>query len=66
MGTTTAPRYAALTGQLGLRLDALATTAPIAFRAQNGGDYEIPSLTLRAVIAPGVIGYGAHVAPQGA
>jgi putative NADPH-quinone reductase len=61
-----APRYAALTEQLGLRLDALATTAPIAFRAQNGGDYEIPALTLRAEIAPGVSGYAAHLAPHAA
>jgi NAD(P)H dehydrogenase (quinone) len=61
-----AGRYAALTGELGRRLDKLATTEPIAFRAQNGGDYEIPSLTLRADIAPGVAGYAAHVAPRAA
>jgi putative NADPH-quinone reductase len=61
-----APRYAALTEQLRQRLDALATTAPLAFRAQNGGDYEIPALTLRAEIAPGVSGYAVHLAPQAA
>jgi NAD(P)H dehydrogenase (quinone) len=61
-----AGRYAALTGELGRRLDKLATTEPIAFRAQNGGDYEIPSLTLRPDIAPGVAGYAAHVAPRAA
>ena len=61
-----APQYAALTGKLGQRLDALATTQAIAFRAQNGGDYEIPALTLRAEIAPGVSGYAAHLAPQSA
>ena len=54
--------YAALTRQLAQRLAALATTRPIAFRAQNGGDYEIPSLTLRPDIAPGVTGYAAHLA----
>ncbi len=52
--------YATLTARLGDRLDALATTAPLPFRAQNGGDYEIPSLTLRADVAPGVTGFGAH------
>ena len=57
-----APQYAALTEQLGRRLDELATTLPLAFRAQNGGDYEIPSLTLRADVAPGVTGYAAHLA----
>jgi NAD(P)H dehydrogenase (quinone) len=61
-----APQYAALTQALGQRLDALATTAPIAFRAQNAGDYEIPSLTLRDAIAPGVTGFAAHVLPQDA
>jgi len=53
--------YAALTERLGQRLDAIETTAPIAFRPQNGGDYEIPSLTLRADVAPGVTGYAAHL-----
>jgi len=60
------PQYAALTEKLGRRLDTLATTEPIAFRAQNGGDYEIPSLTLRDEIAPGVTGYAAHLALRAA
>ncbi len=43
------------------RLDNLFSTAPIAFRPQNGGAYEIPALTLRPDIAPGRSGFGAHV-----
>lgn len=46
---------------LGQRLDALGTTAPIPFRPQNAGDYEIPALTLREEIAPGEHGFGAHL-----
>jgi NAD(P)H dehydrogenase (quinone) len=46
---------------LGERLDTLATTAPIAFRKQNAGDYRIPELTLREELAPGVSGFGIHV-----
>lgn len=51
-----------LTDALGRRLDELATTAPIAYRRQNGGDYEIPAMTLRADLAPGREGFGVHVA----
>jgi NAD(P)H dehydrogenase (quinone) len=47
---------------LGQRLDALWTTAPIPFRKQNAGDYEIPALTLRPEIAPGQRGLGIHLA----
>ncbi|MDQ0570975.1 NAD(P)H dehydrogenase (quinone) [Variovorax paradoxus] len=54
--------YARITGDLGHRLDALWTTAPIPFRAQNAGDYEIPALTLRPEIAPHRSGFAAHVA----
>ncbi|WP_174526115.1 NAD(P)H-dependent oxidoreductase [Herbaspirillum rubrisubalbicans] len=46
---------------LGQRLDALATTAPIPFRKQNAGDYEIPALTLRPEIEPGREGLGIHL-----
>ena len=55
-------RFAAACEALAERLDALATTAPIPFRRQNHGDYEIPAMTLKADIAPGVIGFGAHLA----
>ena len=57
-----APQYAALTERLGRRLDDLETTPPIAFRPQNGGDYESPALTQRDDVAPGVSGYAAHLA----
>jgi NAD(P)H dehydrogenase (quinone) len=33
--------------ELGKRLDNLWTDQPIAYRKQNGGDYEIPALTLK-------------------
>lgn len=55
-------RFATIRDALGQRLDTLWTTAPIAFRAQNAGDYEIPQLTLRADIAPGRSGFAAHIA----
>lgn len=56
--------YARLTAELGERLDTLFSTAPIPFRRQNHGDYEIPALTLRPDIAPGRSGFGVHVADQ--
>ncbi len=60
-GRTDEARFAALRDTLAQRLDSLATTAPIAFRPQNGGDYEIPALTLRPEVASGVTGFAAHV-----
>lgn len=54
-------RYAAVRDGLGERLDALWTTAPIGFRRQNGGEYEIPALTLKPEIAPDRIGFHAHI-----
>ncbi|MYM26744.1 flavodoxin family protein [Duganella sp. CY15W] len=48
--------------QLGQRLDTLATTAPIPFRRQNDGDYDIPAMTLKAALAPGAQGFKAHLA----
>lgn len=54
-------RYGAICAELGARLDALATTAPIPFRPQNGGDYAIPALTLQEDVAPGVSGFAAHL-----
>ncbi len=57
-----AERYAQIEQELGARLDSLQTTAPIPFRRQNGGDYDIPALTLREEIAPEVSGFAAHLA----
>ena len=61
-GRIDAARYARIEDELGQRLDTLATTAPIAFRPQNAGDYAIPELTLRDDVAPGRSGFAAHVA----
>ncbi|GAA0344470.1 NAD(P)H-dependent oxidoreductase [Actinoallomurus spadix] len=43
------------------RLLAIPATEPIAYRTQNGGDYD-RNLVLRPDVAPGVTGLGAHVA----
>ena len=45
---------------LGQRLDDLSKTAPIPFRPQNAGAYDIPELTLRPEIAPGQSGLSIH------
>jgi NAD(P)H dehydrogenase (quinone) len=60
-GKVDAARFAAITGELGQRLDTLASTAPIPFRRQNAGDYAIPALTLRDELAPGTTGFAAHL-----
>ncbi|AKC68278.1 NAD(P)H-dependent oxidoreductase [Pandoraea oxalativorans] len=57
-----AEAFATITRDFGKRLDTLATIAPIPYRRQNFGDYEIPALTLKDEIATGVTGYAAHVA----
>lgn len=54
-------RFSQISEQLGQRLDALETTAPIPFRRQNAGDYVIPSLTLRSDVAPDEVGFVAHL-----
>ncbi|CAN7678870.1 MULTISPECIES: NAD(P)H-dependent oxidoreductase [Duganella] len=54
-------RFSAVCGELGERLDTLAQTAPIPFRPQNGGDYDIPAMTLKADVAPGLSGFAAHL-----
>ena len=54
-------RFDTLRDELGKRLDDLWRTEPIAYRKQNGGDYDIPALTLRAEVAPGQVGFAAHV-----
>lgn len=47
--------------ELGQRLDTLWTATPIPFRVQNGGQYDIPALTLRSDIASDQQGLGIHV-----
>ncbi|MCC8394700.1 NAD(P)H-dependent oxidoreductase [Paraburkholderia sp. MMS20-SJTR3] len=54
-------KYVEVSEALGRRLDALWNDAPIAFRQQNGGAYTIPALTLRDEVAPGQVGFAAHV-----
>jgi NAD(P)H dehydrogenase (quinone) len=54
--------YPALLEQLGKRLDGLASDPPIAYRRQNGGDYVIPTLTLRDGLVEGEGGLGIHIA----
>lgn len=53
-------RFTKICQELGERLDNLEKTAPIPFRKQNAGDYDIPALTLRADIAPERSGLGIH------
>lgn len=53
-------RFASIREALGARLDALFDTAPIPYRPQNSGQYEIPALTLRDDIAPDRTGFAAH------
>ncbi len=43
------------------RMRTLATTMPLPYRRQNGGDYEIPSLQLKAGLGdPGTAGFALH------
>lgn len=58
-----ASRYASLRDALLERIDGLWEQAPIPFRCQNGGDYELPALTLRhGLEAPGHSGFALHLA----
>ena len=51
-----------IASQLGARMRALATTAPIPYRRQNGGDYLIPSLQLRPGLGDaGATGFALHL-----
>lgn len=59
-GRMDAERFREVCEGLGERLDTLFTADPIPFRRQNGGDYDIPSLTLKDDVAPGVTGMQAH------
>lgn len=64
-----AGRYATDCAALSRRLDDLWTDTPIPYRKQNGGDYEIPSLTLKPTVetkaADGTVqsGFRLHIAP---
>ncbi|MGV8926408.1 MAG: NAD(P)H-dependent oxidoreductase [Ewingella sp.] len=54
-------RFKQIRDELAQRLDTLQSTEPLPFRQQNGGDYEIPSLTLKPEITPEKIGFAAHL-----
>ncbi|BDU22540.1 NAD(P)H-dependent oxidoreductase [Dyella sp. GSA-30] len=55
-------QFDAICEALGQRLDDLWTTPPIAYRPQNTGAYEIPSLTLKPELSPGQTSFAMHVA----
>lgn len=53
--------FATVAERLRERMATLATTPPVPFRQQNGGDYRIPSMQLRAGLeAPGATGFALH------
>jgi NAD(P)H dehydrogenase (quinone) len=55
------PDFESIGERLRERMRILATTSPIAYRRQNGGDYLIPSMELRPELGdPGASGFGLH------
>ncbi|MBS1072971.1 flavodoxin family protein, partial [Gluconobacter cerinus] len=45
-----------------LRMSALTETPPIAYRQQNGGDYQIPTMQLLPNLEePGITGFALHL-----
>lgn len=58
--------FEAVAGRLRERMRTLATTPPIPYRRQNGGDYLIPSMQLRPELGePGATGFALHVSGAG-
>lgn len=57
-------RFEQITTELGARLDALWETAPIPYRPQNGGDYDIPSCVLKPGLSAGRHGLDVHLANE--
>lgn len=58
--------FAAVADRLRARMRSLATTAPIPYRRQNGGDYLIPSLQLRPGLGdPAASGFALHLDDAG-
>ncbi|MEY9592762.1 NAD(P)H dehydrogenase (quinone) [Bradyrhizobium yuanmingense] len=56
--------FGATAERLRERMRTLATTLPIPYRRQNGGDYVIPSMQLRAGLeSPGARGFALHLDP---
>lgn len=52
--------FAQLAEELRGRMRTLASTPPIPYRRQNGGDYHIPSLQLRDGLGDGATGFALH------
>lgn len=52
--------------ELGARLDNVAVTAPIPYRRQNGGDYEVPSCVLKEGLSVDRQGLDIHLADRAA
>jgi NAD(P)H dehydrogenase (quinone) len=53
--------FETIASQLRERMRAFATTAPIPYRRQNGGDYLIPSCCLRPQLGDRAAGFGLHL-----
>jgi NAD(P)H dehydrogenase (quinone) len=60
-GKMDAARYLRMQEELGARLDNIAATAPIPYRTQNGGDYEIPACVLKEGLSAGRTGLNVHL-----
>jgi NAD(P)H dehydrogenase (quinone) len=56
------PDFEATAALLRERMRSIESTSPIRYRMQNGGDYEVPSLTLREdLVIPGSTGFALHI-----
>lgn len=54
--------FARAAERLRVRMRTLATTPPLPYRMQNGGDYMIPSMQLRPELGdPGAVGFALHL-----
>lgn len=57
-------RFRQTRAELAQRLDTLFTAAPIPYRMQNGGDYDIPSMQLKSGLGGGRQGLDIHLADR--
>lgn len=63
-GSMDAARFEDVRTAYAARLDTLFSDPPLPFRPQNGGDYDIPALTLKPHLAPGRDDLGIHSDPD--